>query len=213
MPMTAILAGCSFSGSFNSRLFGFWASGSWSFHAEASSWCFRFLFACFSCARYNFYEIRLMYFGCCSSGQGSRSPKSYIKNIDTTCLSQHKQFRRNRNVFPVSGWRKTHFWQSAEYSLNFKANDDKLDFDNKSNLDNANDNYSGGLFVLGLCLCLKTPDIRSFLLENGASRQAFCQYLAVRFGGRCIFSDPGYRAALLGEEKISTHPALRSLVS
>ena len=41
------------------------------------------------------------------------------------------------------------FWQSADYSLNFKANDDKLDFDNTDNLANANDNYSGGLLFLG----------------------------------------------------------------
>jgi len=42
-------------------------------------------------------------------------------------------------------------WQSVN-SLNFKANDDKLNFDNTDNLANANDNYSGGLLFLGLCL-------------------------------------------------------------
>jgi len=43
-------------------------------------------------------------------------------------------------------------WQSTDYSLNFKANDDKLDFDNTDNLANANDNYSGSLLFVGLCL-------------------------------------------------------------
>ena len=43
-------------------------------------------------------------------------------------------------------------WQSADYSLNFKANADRLSFDNTDNLANANDNYSGGLLFLGLCL-------------------------------------------------------------
>ena len=36
------------------------------------------------------------------------------------------------------------------YSLNFKANDDNANFDNR-NL-NANDNYSAGVVLLGLCL-------------------------------------------------------------
>lgn len=44
------------------------------------------------------------------------------------------------------------FWQSSENSLYFKANDDKANFDNRGNLANANDNYSGGLLFLGLCL-------------------------------------------------------------
>ena len=52
-------------------------------------------------------------------------------------------------------------WQSADYSLNFKANDDKLDFNNTDNLANANDNYSGGLLFLGLCLNV----IRTSLME------------------------------------------------
>ena len=47
---------------------------------------------------------------------------------------------------------KDKFWQSPKYSLNFKANDDELKFDNR-NL-NANGNYSGSLSVLGLRLCL-----------------------------------------------------------
>lgn len=50
------------------------------------------------------------------------------------------------------GWERTNSWQSAEYSLNFKANDDNLNFDNTDNLANANDNYSGGLLFVGLCL-------------------------------------------------------------
>lgn len=31
-------------------------------------------------------------------------------------------------------------WQSADYSLNFNANDDEFNFDNTDNLSNANDN-------------------------------------------------------------------------
>ncbi len=42
---------------------------------------------------------------------------------------------------------RSNVWQSAENSLNFKANDENLEFNNR-NL-NANDNYSGGLLVLG----------------------------------------------------------------
>lgn len=38
-------------------------------------------------------------------------------------------------------------WQSADQTLNFKSNDDNLDF-NDRNLD-ANDNYSGGLLFVG----------------------------------------------------------------
>lgn len=45
---------------------------------------------------------------------------------------------------------KGKFWSSADYSLYFKANDNNLNF-NHRNL-NANDNYSGGLLLLGLCL-------------------------------------------------------------
>lgn len=55
-----------------------------------------------------------------------------------------------------------HFWcqqkersksfRSSAASLNFKANDDNLKFDNNENLDNANDNYSGGLVFVGLRL-------------------------------------------------------------
>ena len=44
------------------------------------------------------------------------------------------------------------FWQSAEYSLYLNPNDDNLNFDNRANLGNANDNYSGGLLFVGLCL-------------------------------------------------------------
>ena len=55
-------------------------------------------------------------------------------------------------------------WQSADYSLNFKANDDKLDFNNTDNLANANDNYSGGLLFLGLCLnAIKTSLMEVFI--------------------------------------------------
>ena len=44
---------------------------------------------------------------------------------------------------------KTVEWQSAGYSLYFNANDDNANFDNRSNLGNANGNYAGGLVVLG----------------------------------------------------------------
>lgn len=54
--------------------------------------------------------------------------------------------------FWCHGRKRVIFWQDAQNSLNFKANDDELKFDNKGNLGHANDNYSGGLFVLGLCL-------------------------------------------------------------
>ena len=53
--------------------------------------------------------------------------------------------------------------QSVDYSLNFKANDDKLDFDNTDNLANANDNYSGGLLFLGLCLNQLGPHLKRSL--------------------------------------------------
>jgi len=44
------------------------------------------------------------------------------------------------------------FWQDAEYSLYLNSNDDFLYFDNRANLADANDNYSGGVSFLGLCL-------------------------------------------------------------
>lgn len=50
---------------------------------------------------------------------------------------------------------KGKIWQSRENSLYFKANDDNANFDNRSNLDNANENYSGGLVFRGLCLNYK----------------------------------------------------------
>ena len=53
---------------------------------------------------------------------------------------------RKKLSFWWLGWERTNSWQSADYSLYFKANDDKLNFDNTDYLANANDNYSGGLF-------------------------------------------------------------------
>jgi len=41
------------------------------------------------------------------------------------------------------------FWRSADYSLNFRADDEKLGFDFTGNLANADDGYSGGLLFLG----------------------------------------------------------------
>jgi hypothetical protein len=54
-------------------------------------------------------------------------------------------------------WGWTHFWQEPQNSLYFKANDDKLKFDNKVNLDKAYDYFSGGLLFVRLCLALKLP--------------------------------------------------------
>ncbi|MBU2036831.1 hypothetical protein KJ866_01305 [Patescibacteria group bacterium] len=47
------------------------------------------------------------------------------------------------------GREKANFWQSPDYSLNFKADDDNLNFDNRSDLGEANGNYSSGLLFLG----------------------------------------------------------------
>lgn len=44
------------------------------------------------------------------------------------------------------------FWHDAEYSLYLNPNNENLNFDNRANLENANENYSGGLSFLGLCL-------------------------------------------------------------
>lgn len=58
----------------------------------------------------------------------------------------------------ISGGGEATRRQSATYALNFKADDGNLDFDNR-NL-NANDNYSGGLLLLGKCLHLsRNPDL------------------------------------------------------
>ena len=84
-----------------------------------------------------------------------------------------------------------HTWQKPEYSLNFKANDDKLKFDNR-NLD-ANENYSGGLLALGECPNAMSAPIRQ--LADGALililflsiLQAFFQFLGSLLGGRGIF--------------------------
>jgi len=47
------------------------------------------------------------------------------------------------------GWEGTNYWQSPDDSLYFKANDDNLNFDNRGNLADANDNYSSGLLFFG----------------------------------------------------------------
>jgi len=84
------------------------------------------------------------------------------ENLGTTCLFLWFNYKEPNKIQGkyyflshfLGGYRrkKTKLWQSADYSLNFKANDDKLDFDNTDNLADANDNYSGGLLFLGLCL-------------------------------------------------------------
>ena len=59
----------------------------------------------------------------------------------------------NKSYFPGGfRWERANYWQSADYSLYFKANDENADFDNRGNLANANDNYSAGLVFFGLCL-------------------------------------------------------------
>ena len=45
---------------------------------------------------------------------------------------------------------KSKQWQSADNSFYFKANDDELNCNDNGNLGDANDNYSGGLVLLGL---------------------------------------------------------------
>ncbi|MFA4880160.1 MAG: hypothetical protein WC650_00850 [Candidatus Doudnabacteria bacterium] len=59
--------------------------------------------------------------------------------------------------------KETNSWQSVDNSLYFKANDDKLNFDNTDNLGYANDNYSGGLLFLGLSLRKKGAPFTEFL--------------------------------------------------
>lgn len=85
-----------------------------------------------------------------------------MENLGTTCsflglIRDQIKYRKNI-IYSLSYFssdyrrKRTNSWQSPGYSLCFKANDDKLDFDNTDNLTNANDNYSGGLLFLGLCL-------------------------------------------------------------
>jgi hypothetical protein len=54
--------------------------------------------------------------------------------------------------------KRQQLWRSSEYSLNLKANDDKLNFDNR-NL-NANDNYSTPLVLLD-SICVMTKQLAS----------------------------------------------------
>lgn len=91
------------------------------------------------------------------------------------------------------GRRKIKSWNSADYSLNFKANDDNANFDNR-NL-NANDNYSAGLVLLGLCLNKKRAPYDGALClkaTNVANRRAFGRFLADIFAIQCIFSYPTF---------------------
>ncbi len=77
------------------------------------------------------------------------------------------------------------FWQSSEYSLNFNANDDNANFDNRTNLSNANDNNSGGLLFVKV-VSKKSPDIRdSFATPTvtSSSRRACVQSPAASPGG------------------------------
>ena len=50
-------------------------------------------------------------------------------------------------------------WQQPEQTLYLKANDDKAKFDNKDNLGNANDKYSGGLVFSRLFLGTRQPSL------------------------------------------------------
>jgi len=87
--------------------------------------------------------------------QHRRNPR---KNLDTTysflasIKGPNKIQEKQKCFFGDCGWKRVNFWQEPSNSLYLKANDDRLNFDNKADLGNANDNYSGGLFVLGLCL-------------------------------------------------------------
>lgn len=80
--------------------------------------------------------------------------------------------KRKINPAPPS-WCGIKRW-SADYSLNFKANDDNADFGNRTNLGNANDNYSGGLVLLGLLLNFRKSSkfIGLFLLSSSVIKRA-----------------------------------------
>ena len=55
-----------------------------------------------------------------------------------------------------------------------KANDDKANFDNRANLADADDNYSGGLLFIGLCL----NNARSLFIRGSfANRRASVRFL------------------------------------
>lgn len=84
-------------------------------------------------------------------------------------------------------------WQSSEYSLYFKANDDNANFDNR-NL-NANENYSGGVSVLGKFLHKQAPFdfgrggamVVSELTAILSTRQTFFRFLGRAFADLDIF--------------------------
>ncbi|OGL84826.1 hypothetical protein A3H10_01955 [Candidatus Uhrbacteria bacterium RIFCSPLOWO2_12_FULL_46_10] len=61
----------------------------------------------------------------------------------------------NTPVIDLSAYQR----QSAEYSLYLNPNDDNLNFDNRANLADANDNYSGGVSFVGLCLLCSCPGV------------------------------------------------------
>ena len=77
------------------------------------------------------------------------------------------QIKYRRNITLIKSYfssgldgKEQNSWQSSNYSLYFKANDDRLNFDDADDLVNANDDYSGGLLFLGLCLN-KNKDLKT----------------------------------------------------
>jgi len=85
-----------------------------------------------------------------------REFRHYLSFSGPTFLRSQIKYRGNitfQAISPVNKDGKRQIsWQAADDSLYFKANDDKLNFDNRVNLANANDCSSGGLLFLGLCL-------------------------------------------------------------
>jgi hypothetical protein len=84
------------------------------------------------------------------------------ESLGTTCLFLWFNYKEPNKIqgkyyflsyFPGGyGWKKIKLWQSADYSLNFKANVDELFFALTGSLAHAHAHYSGGLLFLGLCL-------------------------------------------------------------
>lgn len=97
--------------------------------------------------------------------------------------------------FSAPDGKRHNLWQGN--SLYFKANDDKLDFNNR-NLD-ANGNYSGGLVVLGKYLyVIKKSSLKGALLDRqdttgiSSTLLACDQFPELRIERRDIFFDQGF---------------------
>ena len=95
---------------------------------------------------------------------------AYAKILGTTCFLLEPKKGPNKIQSRIClrdgdrRWEEANSWQSAGNSLYFKANDEEFNVNDNGNLDNANDNYSGGLVLLGLSLRKKSPDAESGLL-------------------------------------------------